>query len=46
MEKVTERRSTNEVPDMVGEERELLGEIQRRQRTWMEGVLRREGMLK
>ena len=42
MEKVkwTERRRNDEVLDMVGEERQLLDEIRRRQKVWMERVLR------
>ena len=41
MEKVkwTERRRNDEVQDMVGEERQLLNEIRRRQKVWMERVL-------
>ena len=48
MEKVkwTERRRNDEVLVMVGEERQLLDEIRRRQKVWMERVLSGEGMLK
>ena len=48
MEKVkwTKRRRNDEVLDMVGEQRQLLVEIRRRQKVWMERVLKEEGMLK
>ena len=48
MEKVkwTEWKRNAEVLDMVGEERQLLDEIRRRQMVWMERVLSGEGMLK
>ena len=40
MEKVkwTERRTNDEVLCMVGEEKQLLDEIRRRQKVWMERV--------
>ena len=44
--KWTERERNDEVLDMVGEERQLLDEIRRRQKVWMEGVLSGEGILK
>ena len=44
--KWTERRRNDDVLDMVGEERQLLDEIRRRQKVWMERVLSGEGTLK
>ena len=45
MEKVkwTERRRNNKVLDMVGEERQILDEIRRRQKVWVERFLSGEG---
>ena len=48
MEKIswTERKTNEEVLDIVGENRKLLREVRTRQKKWMEEVLRGSGMLK